>query len=69
MTSIFVELVEDNEGRTAENSADFATLYSNSGDTNLGTDAPSDRYVATSLGQESVVTGSDQQSQITIDPS
>jgi hypothetical protein len=65
---MFFELVQDNLGRTKDN-AQFPIDFANTADTNLGSDAPSDRYVATTLGQESLAVSDTLQSMITMDPS
>ena len=47
--SIIVELVQDNQGRTADTDATFQTDYANSADVHLGQNAPADKYIAPSL--------------------
>ena len=58
--TIYFELVQDNQSRTEQSDASFVSDYANSADTHLGLDAPSDKYVASTLGQESVLTSSSQ---------
>jgi hypothetical protein len=47
--TIFVELVEDNIGRTADNDSQFSLDYANTNDVHLSTDAPIDKYSAVPL--------------------
>ena len=48
------ELLIDNKGLDA-NDLDFILDYQNLNDINIGADAPSDRFIATSLGQNTLV--------------
>ena len=56
----------DNNGNSALNPI-FTISNANTRDTNLVSDAPSDRYVAANLDQESVIVSPTMQSMITLD--
>ena len=65
--TIFVELVEDNTGRTDVSDAQFSVDYENSNDIHLGSDAPVDKYSAVTLQQDSILARSDLVTSLTIE--
>ena len=61
-----VELVIDNKNRTAID-ADFRSEFANLGDTRLGAKAPSEKYIATTLGQTTLAFTNGEKFSLTLD--